>query len=79
VQLDSLRLEGTTLVWWDRKLQDIVSVLIFFTHALLHIEKFVTTTCDKSTVSLQHARDFFFFLNLPCVHCHLDAYSFIEL
>jgi hypothetical protein len=22
VQLDSLRLEGTTLVWWERKLQD---------------------------------------------------------
>jgi hypothetical protein len=22
VQLDSLRLEGTTIVWWERKLQD---------------------------------------------------------
>jgi hypothetical protein len=22
VQLDSLRLEGTTLVWWERKIQD---------------------------------------------------------
>ena len=23
VQLDSLRLEGTTVIWWERKLQDI--------------------------------------------------------
>jgi hypothetical protein len=32
VQLASLRLEGTALVWWERKLQDKVSVVIFFPH-----------------------------------------------
>jgi hypothetical protein len=32
VQLASLRLEGTALVWWESKLQDKVSVVSFFPH-----------------------------------------------
>jgi hypothetical protein len=32
VQLDSLQLEGTTLVWWERKLHD-KSVVRFFPHS----------------------------------------------